>query len=122
MARVAEDKLLKGSGKISKFEFDRYDYDIDRMIPYGKGFLHVDVECRNPKSCREKSHAVFFTWKEVVRGVFSPVIGTKLAFVALPAKEGQAPRAISLKLLNGEGRQERERPEKTIPAGVRYSK
>ena len=122
MARVAEDKLLKGSGKISKFEFDRYDYDIDRMIPYGKGFLHVDVECGDPKACREKSHAVFFTWKEVVRGVFSPVIGTEVAFVALPAKNGQAPRAISLKPLNGERRQERERPSKMADVNLRYGR
>lgn len=121
MPRVAEDKLLKGSGKISRFEFDRYDYDIDRMIPYGKGFLHVDVECNDPKTCREKSHSVFFTWKEVLRGVFSPVIGTEVAFVALPAKEGQAPRAISLKLLNGERRQE-QRPSKMIPDNVRYGR
>ncbi|MDO8522985.1 MAG: hypothetical protein Q7S12_01705 [bacterium] len=116
--RVAEDELSKGRAHVTSFAFDRYDRHLSRMVPYGKGFLHNDsAECEDSKNCREKSHAVFFTWKEVVRAVFSPVIGTAVYFVALPAKKGQAPRAISLKLVNGnnmEGAGRYDRPEKTI--------
>ena len=116
MARVSEDKLLKGNGVVSRFEFDKYDRRTDRMVPYGRGFLHRDeVKC-NDSACREKSHSVFFTWKEVVRGGVVPEIGTKVIYVALPpSRADHAPRAISL-------RRVREHQEKTIPADVRYSR
>ncbi len=117
MPRVPEDKLLKGSGTVSRFDFDRYDERTGRMAPYGRGFLHSDeVKCNDP-ACRDKSHSVFFTWKEVVRGGFVPEIGTKVTFVALPpSKADQAPRAISLRTA------QRERPSKMADADLRYGR
>ena len=117
--RVPEDKLLKGSGKVTRFDFDRYDERAGRMAPYGKGFLHRDeAKCYNA-ACREKSHSVFFTWKEVVRGGFVPEIGTRVNYVALPpSKEDQAPRAISLRV----EKVERERPSKMADPDLRYSR
>ncbi|OGF62880.1 hypothetical protein A2926_01305 [Candidatus Giovannonibacteria bacterium RIFCSPLOWO2_01_FULL_44_40] len=118
MARVPEDKLLKGSGVVSRFDFDKYDRRTDRMAPYGRGFLHRDEAKCSDSDCREKSHSVFFTWKEVARGGFVPEIGTKVTYVALPpSKADKAPRAISLRVV-----ERKERPSKVADVDLRYGR
>lgn len=120
MDRIPEDEMLRGHGKLVRFDFDRFDKKSGKMRPYGKGFLHADMEkpCQNPSACRDKSHTVHFTWKEVIHGQFLPVVGTRVSFVALPPVKGLAPRAIKLRR-DDVSQEKYERPEKTIP---RYGK
>ena len=100
MERVPDEDMLRGHGFLVRFDFDRRDKKTGKIKPFGKGFLHADMEvpCENPSVCRDRAHLVHFTWKEVIRGQFLPVAGTKVSFVALPPIKKLAPRAIALKL------------------------
>lgn len=102
--KIPEEDLLKGHGSLVRFDFDKLDRKTGKVRPYGKGFLHADMEvpCKNPEKCRDKEHRVNFTWKQVIRGVFLPLVGTKVSFVALPGTNGYSPSAIRLELRNND--------------------
>lgn len=100
----------------------------DRVMRGYYGFVHNDTDfSKCDDECREISHQVKFKAEALLKANHAGATlrgdsGEKVKFASRPQRsEREGPRPIVVFMRSSE-RSERDRPEKTIPAGVRYNK